>query len=316
MERSVTNPLPKISIVTPSFNQGQFLEETILSVLNQNYPNLEYFIMDGGSTDNSMEIIKKYAPRLTCWESKPDRGQSHAINKGFKIATGELVAWLNSDDLLYPGALFEIAKVWSENPTIGFINGTSELIDESGNSKGKYFGDRFDFLESLTMSRNTVAQPSTFISRGSLLDLGFLDEKLHMSMDWDLWLRIASRYDTKFISKVISKSRHWPMTKTNTQVEVSARDHIHIVKKIVQNKSIPLQKADVNKSLAAAYGLLAFYSYRSNKHFQAKTSLIRSLLYYPQLKGGEARKYVKKVFPVFFFVREKMVSVKHRLGLP
>ncbi len=258
----VPETFPRISIVTPSYNQGQFLEETILSVLNQNYPNLEYFVMDGGSTDNSVEIIQKYAPRLTFWESKPDRGQSHAINKGFKMATGELVAWLNSDDLLCPGALHEVAKVWMEDPTVGFINGTTELIDESGDSKGKYFGDRFDSLESLTTSRNTVAQPSTFISCQCLSEVGFLDEALHMSMDWELWLRIGIKYNTTFIPKVLSQTRHWPMTKTNTQLIKSGSDHLSIAKKFVNDKNLHLSQEVKRKSLAAAYGKQDFLDYK------------------------------------------------------
>lgn len=314
MEKSVTNSLPKISIVTPSYNQGQFLEETLLSVLDQNYPNLEYFVMDGGSTDNSVEIIQKYAPRLTYWESKPDRGQSHAINKGFKMATGELVAWLNSDDLLLPGAVFEIAKIWSEDTTVGFIHGTSELIDESGESKGKYFGSRFDFLESLTTSRNTVAQPSTFISRNSLLDVGFLDETLHMSMDWELWLRVGAKYKTTFIPKVLSKTRHWPMTKTNTQLVKSGSEHLLIAKKLAKDKSLHLTQELKRKTLAAAYGKQALLDYQSQNRFSSKVALVKSLLYSPELKGGDARAIRKKVFPVYYFITQKLKNLKLRLN--
>lgn len=309
----VPETFPRISIVTPSYNQGQFLEETILSVLNQNYPNLEYFVMDGGSTDNSVEIIQKYAPRLTFWESKPDRGQSHAINKGFKMATGELVAWLNSDDLLCPGALHEVAKVWMEDPTVGFINGTTELIDESGDSKGKYFGDRFDSLESLTTSRNTVAQPSTFISCQCLSEVGFLDEALHMSMDWELWLRIGIKYNTTFIPKVLSQTRHWPMTKTNTQLIKSGSDHLSIAKKFVNDKNLHLSQEVKRKSLAAAYGKQAFLDYQSQNRFGSKVALVKSLLYDPKMKGGDAQAIRKSVFPMYFLIVQKLKNLKHRL---
>ena len=106
--------LPRISIVTPSFNQGQFIEKTICSVLDQNYPNLEYVVIDGGSTDETVEIIKKYAKHLTYWVSEPDRGQSHAINKGLAHCTGDVFNFLNSDDYLEPGALFHVAEAWNE----------------------------------------------------------------------------------------------------------------------------------------------------------------------------------------------------------
>lgn len=310
----VLETFPRISIVTPSFNQGQFLEETILSVLNQNYPNLEYFVMDGGSTDNSVEIIQKYAPRLTYWESKPDRGQSHAINKGFKMATGELVAWLNSDDILLPGALQEFANVWSDNPTVGFINGISELIDELGNSKGKTFGSHFDLLESLTTSRNTVAQPSTFISRQCLSDVGFLDEALHMSMDWDLWLRIGAKYKTTFIPKVLSRTRHWPLTKTNTQLIKSGSDHLAIAKKFLKDKNLHLSQEVKRKMLAAAYGKQAFLGYQSQNRFGSKVALVKSLLYDPKMKGGDAKAIRKDIFPIYYLICQKVKNLKRRLN--
>jgi glycosyltransferase involved in cell wall biosynthesis len=115
----VKSELPKISIVTPSFNQGRFIEKTILSVIEQDYPNLEYIIIDGGSTDESVEIIKKYEKHLAYWVSEPDRGQSHAINKGFERATGEIFGWLNSDDWYHPGALKALAEAFAANPEAG-----------------------------------------------------------------------------------------------------------------------------------------------------------------------------------------------------
>lgn len=305
---------PRISIVTPSYNQGQFLEETILSVLNQGYPNLEYFVIDGGSTDNSVEIIQKYASRLTYWESKPDLGQSHAINKGFKMATGELVTWVNSDDLLCPDALYKIAKVWLEDPTTGFIHGISELIDELGESNGKTFGSRFDFFESLTTSRNTVAQPSTFVSRLCLSDVGILDENLHMSMDWDLWLRIGAKYKTTFIPKVLSKTRHWPNTKTNTQLVKSGSEHLLIAKKLAKDKSLHFTQEVKRKTLAAAYGKQALLDYQSQNRFGSKVALVKSLLYSPELKGGDARAIRKKIFPVYYFINQKLKHLKLRLN--
>src|SRR5580658_2018681 len=115
--------LKKISIITPSYNQGQFLEETMLSVFNQGYPNLEYIVIDGGSTDNSVEIIKKYENRLTYWESQKDRGQTHAINKGFEKSTGEIIAWLNSDDVYCENALFIIADFFEKNIEANIVVG-------------------------------------------------------------------------------------------------------------------------------------------------------------------------------------------------
>lgn len=303
---------PVISIVTPSFNQGQFLEETILSVLNQNYPNLEYFVIDGGSTDNSVEIIQEYASRLTYWESKPDRGQSHAINKGFKMATGELVAWINSDDVLCPGALNQIAFVWKEDPSVGFIHGRSELIDENGAAINKSRGGHFDLIDSLTTSKNPVAQPSTFISLECLKEVGFLDERLHMSMDWDLWLRLGARFSSKFIPDVLSQTRYWSMTKTNTQLIKSGSEHIAIARKFIKDNTLRLTKEDLSKTLATAYGKKAYIAYQSHKIIQSKIALFVSLLYHPKSKGGDAMKIRKEVFPIYFFIREKSANLWER----
>src|SRR5690606_28750520 len=121
--------LPKISIITPSYNQSNFLEETILSVINQNYPNLEFFVIDGGSTDHSVEIIKQYENKIDFWVSEKDNGQSHAINKGFKRATGTIITWLNSDDVLTPGILHKIAEKFSQLPDdVGLIYGGTTLF--------------------------------------------------------------------------------------------------------------------------------------------------------------------------------------------
>ena len=122
---------PKITIITPSYNQGQFIEETITSILSQDYPNLEYLIIDGGSKDNTVEIIKKYAGRLDYWVSEKDRGQSHAINKGLERSNGDIINWINSDDALMPGALWTVARAWMENPG-AIISGATQLFNETG----------------------------------------------------------------------------------------------------------------------------------------------------------------------------------------
>ena len=185
---------PLISIVTPSYNQGQFLEETILSVLWQGYPNLEYIIIDGGSTDNSVDIIKKYEKYLSYWISEPDGGQSHAINKGFAISTGEIMAWLNSDDLLLPGALQTVAQTLCKNPQTDIITGA--WISYSYPS-GKFFGTRacgvglHPTMAVLLAQRAYLGQHSTFWRRRVWQDAGPLSENLHYAMDHDFFLRCS-----------------------------------------------------------------------------------------------------------------------------
>ena len=135
----------KISIVTPSYNQSQFLERTILSVLNQNYPNLEYLIIDGGSTDGSVEIIRKYEKYLAYWVSEKDNGQADAINRGFQKSTGKILAWLNSDDIYLPGTLLKVSETFNKNPEVDLIFSNIFFIDEYDNRINELRFTKFDF---------------------------------------------------------------------------------------------------------------------------------------------------------------------------
>jgi glycosyltransferase involved in cell wall biosynthesis len=188
----MNHPFPKITIVTPSFNQGHFLQKTIESVLNQNYPNLEYFIMDGGSTDNSVDIMSQYDDQITKWVSEPDRGQSDAINKGFQMATGELCAWVNSDDLLLPGCLTKVATAYLANNSPDIIHSNCIYIDRDGlivkavrTPRQTYF-----FAQRGVWS---ITEPSVFYRTDRLRQVGYLDLNYRLSMDLDLWIRLLQQ---------------------------------------------------------------------------------------------------------------------------
>jgi glycosyltransferase involved in cell wall biosynthesis len=176
---------PKITVVTPSFNQGAFLEQTIRSVLGQLYPNLEYIVMDGGSSDNSVEIIQRYVPELASWVSEKDRGQSDALNKGFARATGEILCWLNSDDFLLPGALHEAARRLGEGPDL--IYGKCLSFSDSGKRALVNIPPEHD-RELLTMV-DYLVQPSTFWRRSLWEKTGPLNEEIHYAFDWEWFLR-------------------------------------------------------------------------------------------------------------------------------
>ena len=185
--------LPKVSVVMPSFNQAQFIEETIRSVLLQNYPNLEFIIIDGGSADGSVDIIDRYSRWLAFWVSEPDRGQSHAINKGIARATGDILHWINSDDVLLPSALGTVAKVFLGEPACRLLCGQARLIDAQGHSIGEVRSD-FSSWDEFAARKCNIAQVATFFHRALFEELGMIDECLEYCMDSELLLRFSRKY--------------------------------------------------------------------------------------------------------------------------
>jgi glycosyltransferase involved in cell wall biosynthesis len=212
------DPLPKISVITPCLNQGQFLEECIRSVSSQNYPHREHIIVDGGSTDNSIEIIQKYQAQLTCWVSEPDQGQSDAINKGFRLATGDVIAWLNSDDYYLPGAFEQVAQAYQAKPTAPFYFGNGLRVDKIGKIK-RVHSPRLPLFfnhEALCYGLNYIFQPATFIRSQSLKKVGYLATNLHYGMDSDLWLRLSHLGEPQPIQAQLAASREYGSTKSAT----------------------------------------------------------------------------------------------------
>lgn len=191
---------PLISVVTPSYNQGRFIEKAILSVANQSYRNLEYIIIDGGSTDQTLDVLNKHSSLIDFWVSEPDMGQSHALNKGFSRATGDIICWLNSDDYFLPDTLEVVAEEFSNNK-LDILIGQSYNFYENGKHILAGF---FDDLVPRLLVGQVCPQPSTFFTRSSFLKVGGLDESLHYTMDWDLFARIGLIGNIKTMDKVLS----------------------------------------------------------------------------------------------------------------
>lgn len=246
---SVTS-FPKISIVTPSFNQGKYLEKTILSVLEQGYPNLEYIIIDGGSTDESVDIIRKYADRLAYWVSEPDRGQSHAINKGFERASGEIFGWLNSDDWYAPGALQAVADAFAANPDAGAVVGAGEMVDEDGKQilyKAPVKVD-LDFL--YHWLEDYFWQPSTFFRQAAWKSCGPLDEDIHFAMDLDLWLKIAKSDSFITLKQMLSCSLKHGGAKTSACSSQTVMDAVSVISRHGGSSSVTASAANYATYLA------------------------------------------------------------------
>ena len=227
----------KISVIIPSFNQGKFLEETILSILSQDYPLLELFIIDGGSTDNSAEIIKKYETKISGWVSEKDNGQSDAINKGFKICSGDIVSWLGSDDLYTAGTLHKVNELFSSLPqSVGVIHGNSEIF----NSEETIRIDKgyLDWTLERQMAGMTFPQPSSFIRRTALLKSGTLNTSLHYGMDYDLFSRLVMLCDFQYTDILFSRYRLHDESKSTKSIAKFIEEWIIIFNSIADGLKI------------------------------------------------------------------------------
>ncbi len=202
----------KISIITPTLNQANFIEDTILSVKSQHYPDFEHIIVDGGSTDGTIEILKKY-PHVK-WISEKDSGQSNAINKGFRMATGDILAWLNSDDYYEKDVFPIIAEYFEKNAGCSFLYGDITYVDENGKMLGRISGDQMRYAE-LVKNPDLVRQPSCFWRKEVLQIVGFLNENLHLVMDYEYLLRIGKRYGFGYLNRNISYFRSYGGNKTS-----------------------------------------------------------------------------------------------------
>lgn len=206
-----------VSIITPSFNQAPFLEATIRSVLEQDYPELEYLIVDGGSTDGSVEIIQRYAERLAWWVSEKDQGQTDAINKGFARANGEVLAWLNSDDTYQPGAIREAAEFLTAHPDVGLVYGDANFIDQDGQVIGRFPAAQTDHRR-LRQGYVHIPQQSAFFRASLWRQVGPLDPSFYFAMDYDLWVRLSK------VGRLVYHPRLWANFRLHSSGKTVAAD--------------------------------------------------------------------------------------------
>ena len=207
---------PRLSIITPSFNQAKYLERTIVSVLGQNYENLEYIVLDGGSTDGSVAILRKYSDRITAWESGPDEGQADAIYHGFEMATGDIIAWVNSDDYYLEEAFSAVGDYFRKNPSASWLIGNGILVDMDGKELLKLYSPRITF-DNLLFFGGAFNQPSLFMKREAFFACGGFDRALKFCFDLDLVLNLARKLGPPGqIDSFLSAFRYHPESKTST----------------------------------------------------------------------------------------------------
>ena len=274
--------VPVVTIVTPSLNQGRFLEETLRSVLLQGYPNLEYIVLDGGSTDDSRSILERYDPYLSHWESAPDAGQSDALNRGFARAGGEIIGWVNSDDLLSPGAITASVAALVASPEAGFSYGDWALIDAESRVTGHETPPQVTNAGLLDRLQSYVAQPTLVFRKSALEEAGLLDPDLHLIMDFDLLLRLTARFEGVRASGEIARFRLHPDAKTPTMQTRAWRERGRVVRRFLDGPGAPAAARSRRGRILAAYHRQAgLYGLRTGRALWALDHATRSLRHHP-----------------------------------
>ncbi len=245
---------PLVSVVTPSLNQGKFIGETIRSVLSQEYPFLEYLIVDGGSNDETLSVLRSFGSRLR-WISEPDEGQSQAINKGWRMTQGEIVTWLNADDILAPGAIRQaVEALLIAGDQIAGVYGNCTYIDERGQPKGSYATHSFDYESLVVLTEDFIPQPGTFLRRKWVERVGMLDETLHYVMDYDLWLRIGMYASFLYLPIEMSRARLHEGAKTLASASRFGEELARVFIRLVEHPDFPaMLRRQRNEILSRAF---------------------------------------------------------------
>ena len=291
---------PKITVVTPSFNQAPYLEQTIKSILDQNYPNLEYFIFDAGSQDGSAGIIKRYADRLAHYEIGPDQGQSDAIVKGWKRASGDVLCWLNSDDYFLPGALDFVGRIFRENPEINMLCGAISIVESSGRRLRNKIPPLMN-VERLLPWGGVPGQAAVFLHRRVFEEIGGPRLDLHYVMDWELWLRILLTYEPEFFrcsNEILACAREWHQAKTVTASGRDAEEVRRILDELFTSGRLPSPLYKLKKH---AFARTWWRQSESEAHAGLKTAALKSLFEAFKLAPAafSITKYIKQLFKIF-----------------
>jgi len=219
---------PLVSVVTPSLNQKRFIEETIKSVLSQDYPNVEYIVVDGGSTDAIVDVLKKYSDQIK-WLSEPDAGQADAVNKGFKIAKGVILGWLNSDDIYLPGTLAYVGEYFANHPDVDVVYGDAYYVDQNGAIIRPY--RTLDYSWESLAHECYICQPTVFFRRRVLDRVGHLNVKLRLALDYEFWIRIFRQYPPARLPRFLATSRMYADNKTLSLRRTAYREIVQIVRR-------------------------------------------------------------------------------------
>ncbi|MSP12846.1 MAG: glycosyltransferase [Chloroflexi bacterium] len=273
--------LPLISVVTPSFNQGRFIRETIDSVLTQDYPNIEYWVIDGGSTDETISILREYEddPRFH-WISEPDKGQADAINKGWSRCRGDILSYLNSDDTYLPDVLKKLSQFFIDNPDVDIAYGDALRVAEDGKLIEVMYGAEFDLLRLLRLSY--IYQPTVLQRKRVIEEVGPLRTHLHYTMDFDLCLRAIPQFSFKYTRQVCATYRMHSNSKTTTGGSAFAKELALVIDEFLSTPSLPAEVQVKRRSIQSDWCLNLALLYLQERNFKmARSNVKRALGYAP-----------------------------------
>lgn len=289
---------PRISIVTPSFNQAAYLEQTLRSVIEQAYPDLEYIVIDGASSDGSVEIIRRYERHLKYWVSEPDHGQAEAVNKGLAQASGEIIGWLNSDDYYLPGALQAAARAFQERPDCGLIYGDVLAVDGAGVVINELRYKQWT-LEDL-MSFNIIGQPTVFLRRSVLEQAGWLDARFHFLLDHQLWLRMAQLAPIRYVPERWAAARFHAEAKNVAQAASFGQEAYAIVAWMQTQPALVVPYRRLRRRIwAGAHRINAHYLAEGGQPAAALAAYGRSFLASPALALRDWRRILLTILSLF-----------------
>ena len=269
-----------VSIVTPSFQQARYLEQTMRSVLEQDYPHIEYLVIDGASKDGSVDIIQKYESQLAYWVSEKDSGQAEAINKGISRATGEIVAWINSDDYYLPGVVSSAVKVFEENPDVVLIYGDMLAVDEDGQTTNVMKYGQFSLADLLCFQ--IIGQPSVFFRRDALQQAGLLDTTFHFLLDHHLWIRIAQHGKILHVPQTWSAARYHAEAKNRAKAAEFGHEAFRILDWAKKQPGLTATVSSVERrARASANRFDARYLLDGGQAWSALKAWMRALFIHP-----------------------------------
>ena len=308
---------PLVSVVTPSFNQAPYLELAVRSVLEQDYPNIEYIVIDGGSTDGSVEIIEQYKDRLAYWVSESDTGQAEAINKGMRRATGDIIGWINSDDALLPCAISQAVEELETNADLGMVYGDGLMVDSNLMLLDMHTYKQLSVLDLLCFE--VILQPTVFMRRNALADVGYLNEEYHLILDHELWVRLASRYPLSHVSEFWAIERTHESAKTIQYASGFVEEARRLIDWAEDSEDLSALVASETRQIEAGYNVFAARRLIDADEFgDAVRHLSIALRLHPPTVVKYWYKVVQAVFSAlgfseaFMWYRRNRRSITHR----